>query len=463
VSENPGVFQSILNNDDGTPISLRKPVMLPPNARDQKEVLTMIHETMGGTGLSSSFMYNWNNGNNEDAQRDEFGKIRKIRQFFSPQGPGLLFGDKENCSDLAYQNVPDVRSISFTDNNVLSTYVVTISPGTDSYEKKMTLEKDNVTESVMLFNCSSSSGRLESVDEGTWNLDSYRSKEIITWTEDNFEFYSWQAQAELENGDSTFEDGVKNEETLSYGAIYKKGGKSVEGRIIDYRWDRDAMDPYRIRSVRFSRDLVADSPFAFSYYFLSDSRLDNFFTSSYPADGDQLDRAYSYHTFKEEKFDTPQFCMAKYEFPFTFKETECPNTFSLVTDSLLPDITLVDYQKIKPDIFKDEFAHMGEIPVDWDQSDFQSPTLGVGTKTGSGTYLIQETVTIYADAGDLAGVDHVELFFDGQPLDQGQLADNRFSLDSKTKSNGTHEIKAIFYDGDNTALTETHMSVYILN
>jgi hypothetical protein len=332
----------------------------------------------------------------------------------------------------------------------------------------MTLQKNNVTEAVVLFNCTSG-GRMESVNEGTWNLDSYRSKEIITWTDAKFEFYSWQAQAELENGDSTFEDGVKNEETLSYGAIYKKGGKSVEGRIIDYRWDRDAMDPYRIRSVRFSRDLVADSPFAFSYYFLSDSRLDNFFTSSYPADGDQLDRAYSYHTFKEDKFDSPQFCMARYEFPFTFKETECPNTFSLVTDSLLPDITLVDYQMVNPADFKLMIAGMGEIEIDWDKKDIQSASLGVGTKRGTGTYLIQgEEVLIFADPGDSTGVDHVKLFFDGneiKELHQDQIVDGRYqySINSHQRTNGSHEIKAIFYDGDNTALTETHMYVYILN
>ncbi len=468
LSEDESSFDPI-STDDGLSISLQTPVMLPPNARDQKEVLTMIHETMGGTGMTSTFMYNWNNGNWEDEQRDEFGKITKIREFFSPRGPSLLFRDKDSCSELASQGVPEVRSISFADK----TYVVTISPGTDSYEKKMTLEKDNVTESVMLFNCSSSSGRLESVDEGTWNLDSYRSKEIITWTEDNFEFYSWQAQAELENGDSTFEDGVKNEETLSYGAIYKKGPKSVEGRIMDYKWDRDAMDPYRIRSVRFSRDLDphAETPFAFSYYFLNDSRLDNLFTTETLTIEDSLDRAFSYQTFKEDKFDSPQFCSTQYIFPFSFIDTSCPMTFLAqnVVDLFAPAITLLDYQKIRPEIFKDEFAHMGEIPVDWDQSDFQSPTLGVGTKTGSGTYLIQETVTINAYPGDLAGVDHVELFFDGQNIEiltEGQLEDDgrySYSFNSTGRTNGVHEVRAIFYDDQDSPLAETRMSVYILN
>jgi hypothetical protein len=466
VSEDPGVFQSILSTLDNAPISLRKPVMLPPNARDQKEVLSMIHETMGGTGLSSSFMYNWNNENNEDAQRDEFGKIRKIREFFSPRGPGLLFADKENCVDLASQDVPDIRSISFTENNVLSTYVVTISPGTDSYEKKMTLQKDNVIEAVVLFNCNSG-GRIESVDEGTWNLESYRNKEIITWTENKFEFYSWREQAKLDNGDSTFEDGVKNEETLSYGAIYKKGQNSVEGRIIDYRWDRDAMDPYRIRSVRFSRDrsLTAITPFAFSYYFLSDSRLDNFFTSSSQADGDQLDRAYSYQTFKEDKFNSPQFCMTRYEFPFTFEETECPNTFYVDTDPILSDITLVDYQMVNPAAFKPMFKNMGNMSINWDETDIQSASLGVGTKTGTGTYLIQGSKLIFADPGETTGVDHVKLFFDGQDTGtmvevQGQY---QSTLNSLTRTNGIHELKAIFYGGDSTALTETRMQVYILN
>ena len=453
---------SPISTDDGLSISLQTPVMLPPDARDQKEVLTMIHETMGGTGMPSTFMYNWNNGNWEDEQRDEFGKFTKIREFFSPRGPSLLFGDKDSCSDLAPQGVPEVRSISFAGK----TYVVTISPATYPYEKKMTLKKDNVTESVVLFNCASKSGRLESVDEGTWNLDSYRSKEIITWTEDKFEFRSWQEKATLENGD-------KNEERLSYGAIYKTSPHSIEGRIIDYKWDRNEIDPYRIRSVRFSRDRSSATPFAYSYYFLNDSRLDNFFTTASLADEDQLDRAFSYQTFKEDKFDSPQFCSELYEFPFHFTGDTCTSAF-VVPDpdnvSLNPQISLVDYQMIKPEIFKDEFARMGEIPVAWDQSDFQSPTLGVGTtKTGSGTYLIQGTKTIFADPGDFTGVNYVKLSLDGEKIEiltEGQLEDDgrySYSFNSTQLTNGVHEVRAIFYDDQDRALAETRMSVYILN
>jgi len=387
--ENVGTNYGTATFDDASAALTLDLLMLPPSEREQRNLTNVIFESIGGTGWMESFKYENNNNNDDDHETRAYGSIRRAREFFSPDGPGGLFGDAntDDCSSTV-----GTKQIRLDDKDQPHDYEITIAnidgntstdtrhtrptaycndtnlnPGScavaapenyGKFEKAMLIKEDGVAKEIVLFDCGSQRGRYEAVHSDMWDGKYQREKELMYWnTQDSayarFEKYSRQMESTVSNFASTTRSERSFEKVFKYAASQDK----IHGRVYKYSTYTDPTTSAVSQNLTAARfQLYKSSTWDYSYAF---------FDFHEPSTNDLFPAAGEYATLKAESFTNTHFCGMGFKFPQDFLYNKNCSTFNFLTGEVAPIFgTFTSYQHIKGTNF-DPIMNSGYFPVSW--------------------------------------------------------------------------------------------------
>jgi hypothetical protein len=387
-----GKIQFEDNNSD-TPEYLSL-LMLPPDAREQRNLTNVIFEAIGGAGWMESFKYENNYNNDYDDESRAYGSIRKAREMFSPDGPGGLFGDSNPID--ACLNTVGTKQIKHTDRDGTHDYEITITnisasssdtrhvrpdaychdtdlisdPMTCSplnsgrYEKAMLIKKDGISTEVVLFDCAvngnpsvpTQNGRLEAVYNDVEDGKYRRGKEIMFWNTYNQQYARFEKYSRsMESSTSNY--AVKTYDERKFEKIFKLGLlDQIHGRVYKHSM-HSSSNNQNLTAARFQLYRPASNwTYTYAFYDFHEPAATQLFASS----GDYL-------TLKTDTFTNTHFCGGTFTFPQTFSySTNCSaNNFVALASEPTPVLGPFDsYQYIKGSNF-DALINPGYFSISW--------------------------------------------------------------------------------------------------
>lgn len=397
--DDSGTYYGQISFDDATTSEFKNLVMLPPDAREQRNLMSVIFESIGGTGFLESFKYDNNNNNGgDDDQSRAYGSIKRAREMFSPDGPGGVFGDAnpDVCSstvgtkqirhtdkdgthdyEITVANIDGntstdakhVRPLAYCDdvNLVPGGCVVDAPSNYGRYEKSMLVKKDGVPNEIALFDCGvignpgvpTQSGRIESISNEYQEGKYRREKELIYWNTYNqlyarFEIYSRQMESASSNYAVKSRDERRYEKVFKYQAAQDK----IHGRVFRYSTNLDSSTSNISQNLTAARFQLyrPSSTWEYSYAF---------FDFHVPQTTDLFAASGEYLALKQDIFMNNHFCGTNFRFPLPYTYAQnCSTTNFISTEPAPVHGTFNNYEDIKGTAF-DPLMNAGYFPISW--------------------------------------------------------------------------------------------------
>ncbi len=368
-------------------------LMLPPSDQEQKQLMTLLFESIGGIGIPDTFK---NDGNfNQDSELKAFGALKQAREFLSTDGPSALFDHTGTCantvgtktitmmqqdglhtmeitiSNIAGVSYPDdkfKRPAAYCYDAVIGTpndCLITAGENYGYFDKSMTIKKDGIPEQIMLFDCGSKRGRLESLNRDLRYGQYRREKKLMFWNTTNslysrFELYS----REMESANSNFSNPTRNQRRFEKFHKADGGENKITGRIYSYELNNYisggvSSPDTKVHAARISLSKGAtDWEYSYSFYKLNDSPSNLFSTANPYA-------ALKANTFPDAD---PHFCGTIFRFPLTYAyNTNCSSSGFTTTESPSVFGTFNSYNSVAPSSFDPLMNDVDNVffPVSW--------------------------------------------------------------------------------------------------
>ncbi len=372
-------------------------VMLPPSEQEQKQLMTLLFESIGGLGIPDTFKHDGNfNQNQENFNKDDemkaYGALQQARQFLSSAGLSGLFDHTATCantvgtktitmmkqdglhtmeitiSNIVGSNSPDIkfkRPKAYCYDGVLGDGANCLTTENNGYfDKSMTIKKDGIPEEIMLFDCGSTRGRLESLNRDQRYGQYRREKKLMFWNTTNilysrFEIYS----REMESANSNFSNPNRNQRRFE--KFHKAYGSDniITGRVYSYESNNyiyagvtNTQNLVRAARINLSK-VNSNWAYSYSFYNLNDSPT-NLFSTANP-----------FAALKANNFSDTHFCGTNFTFPLTYAyDQDCSSAgFPFPAEaSESPSVlgTFNTYNSVAPSEF-DPLMNNGFFPVSW--------------------------------------------------------------------------------------------------
>ncbi len=368
---------------DGTSSST-KLIMLPPSAREQKDFLSALFESIGGTSIKETFQYEAGN-NYDDNEGKEYGSLRKVRDFFSPDGPSGLFDHTSSCA-----NVVGTKSITFSKKDVTETYEITIqnidaSASTDlnhihpngysvdtaltgtatadtvnnfgKFQKSMVVKQNGVVKEVILFDCGSKRGRLEARHADFRDNKYRREKQLVYWNTTSTNFARFESYSRsMESNNNTFTPVISDERKFE--KFYKINGDSnrIGGRIYKLSSYLDSWNNSVSKNLQATRFEIYKPSLTWKYIYA-------FYNFRVPNAVDLIPGTGEYSELKVATFGSPHFCGNELTFPMV-NLSNCSAMPFTATEHGTVKSSFGTYQSIHGANF-DPIMNSGYLPVSW--------------------------------------------------------------------------------------------------